>query len=1146
MKKLCFKFAVLALLLFNYQLNAQNIIGQNSSNLEPVIKESMENLSFSQEFNYLSLDKINTEKGLFFKLFMGDDFGKTQKIGLPELPVYYRLIEIPYGADAEIEYSNVVKEKYSLSKYGDLKLIPVQKSLSKSETEQPFIINEKVYSTDKYIGNDLVIIEQLGYMGAVRLARLAISPIKYNPVTNTIEVIKSFDVNVKFTNADIKSTITAKQKYNNQSSLFLSDKLMNGKNLSSTLSSNPITRPLKMIILSDSMFADVLQPYIKWKREKGFEIIEVYKGQTNVGTTNSSMKAYLQSLWNNATSESPAADYLLICGDVQQIPTFDATSDANNPAPTDLYYAEYTGDFLPDVFYGRFSAQTVSQMQAIVNKTINYEKYLIQDTTYLRKTLLVAGKETSSHPTICGNGQVNYAKNYLINNPSTDTLVYYNPASGNYSTQIIDSISRNGYSFINYTAHCDATGWSSPSITSTNINNNINNTGKLPLFINNCCLSSRFNESECFGEAILRANNKGGIGAIGGSNYTYWDEDFYWSVGSKTVALNSSYDSNNLGAYDRLFHTNNEPISQWYVTLGQIVQAGNLAVTQSNSTLTNYYWEIYHLMGDPSLMPYVGLPSTMTNNIPDSLALGSSNVSIQTQPYAFVGVSKNGVLLGASQANSNGVANVNFNQTLNQSGYIKVVITNQFSKPIIDSIALFTPNYPLISINSVKYTNNQNQEVTELKNNEEYFLSFDISNLGTQQLDSLRIKTNNMSNLVFSDSSEFIGNISGLSTITLTNAMKVKIVDGTLDKSHLNYTINIDGANNYSDNKSYSIETYCPELKIENLMISIDSTNNLFVGEGIRVSFDVKNTGRNTTSIGNIVLNHLSSNLSYVSDSVYVLNQLSPNTSSSYSFNLVLNSLSGNNLVGFKIGAYSNLYYDVNLYDSILINGNMETFETGDLSYIPWVNDTSKPWTIETNPSNVYQGSYSLRSGAISDSQKSILNLTMSSMVDDSISFYIKVSTEAGYDFARFYIDNNVIYEKSGTISWQKQIFPISAGQHVFKWEYEKDYSSSSGSDAVWIDNIKLPIQGKISSIENVVKNKDNIIVYPNPAKDIITISNLENNSTISIFDAVGRIYYTSNSLIKNINVSSYPNGVYYLSIKSNNKISTKKIIIAR
>ena len=1142
MKKSFLRFVVLSLLLVNCQLNAQNIIGNRTNNPKPLIKESMENLSFSQEFNSLSLDRVNTEKGLFCRLVMGDDFGKTQKLGLPELPIYYQLIEIPYSAEVEIECTNVVKETYSLNKYGDLKLIPVQKSLSKSETEQPFVINEKAYNTNKYIGNNLVSVEKLGYMGAVRLARLAISPIKYNPVTNTIEVVRSFDVNIKFANSDINATIAAKQKYNNQHSSFLSDKLMNGKNLSATVSSTPINRPLKMIILSDSIFSDVLQPYIKWKREKGFEIIEVYKGQTNVGTTNSSMKAYLESLWNNATSESPAADYLLICGDVQQIPAFDATTDANNPAPTDLYYAEYTGDFLPEVFYGRFSAQTVSQMEAILNKTINYEKYLMPDTNYLKKTLLVGGKdESNTTPT---NGQMNYAKKYL-KNIGADTLVYYNPASGSYSTQILDSISLNGYSLINYSAHCGQTGWGSPSLTVTDINNNINNAGKFPLFINNCCLSNQFTESECLGEAILRANNKGGIGAIGGSNYTYWDEDYYWSVGNKTLSLTPSYDVNNLGVYDRLFHTNNEPISKWYITAGQMVQAGDLAVMQSNSTLTNYYWEIYHLMGDPSLMPYVGLPSTMTNNIPDSLALGSSNISIQTQPYAFVGISKNGILLGASQANSNGIADINFNQPLNQSGYIKVVITNQFSKPIIDSIALFTPSYPLISINSVKYTDSQNQEVTELKNNGEYFLSFDISNVGTQSLDSIRIKTNNTTNLIFLDSSKYLGSLGGLSSITLTNAMKVKIVDGTLDKSHLDYTINIDGENNYSDNKSYTIEAFCPALDIENLTMTTDSTNSSLVGEEIIISFDIKNNGRNTTDSGNVVLNHLSSTLSYISDSTFVLNPLAPNSSVRYSFNLLINSLDVNNFIGFKIGAFANQYYNVKTYDSITVNGNIETFETGDLTYIPWANDSSYPWTIESSSANVYQGSYSLRSGSISDDQKSVLTLTASSMVDDSISFYLKVSTEPEYDFVRFYIDDVVVYKNSGNLDWQKLVYPVELGSHEFKWEYEKDNLYSEGSDAVWIDNVKLPINGTVTSIEDIIENKDNIIVYPNPAKDFITVSNIEKSSTIKIFDAVGRIYY-SNNLINNINVSSFPNGVYYMLIKSNNNISTKKIIIAR
>ncbi|MCK9163608.1 MAG: C25 family cysteine peptidase, partial [Bacteroidales bacterium] len=885
MKRLIFNIFVLFILIFSSKLNAQIIIGEDFKNPNPVFTESSENLFFSQRFSFLGLENVKTEKGTFFKINMGEDFGTSLKVGFPELPIYSQLLELPYGGDIEIEYSNIVTETYSLDKYGNYMIIPVQKSLSKSETENPFIINEKVYLSDEFFGNDLVVVEKLGYMGGVRLARMSVSPIKYNPVSNIIILVKSFDVNIKFVDIDYKATKDAKLKYSNQQSAFLGQKTINGKSISSTIPSSSIDRPLKMIILSDPMFSTVLQPFIQWKKEKGIEIIELYKGQAGVGTSKEEMRSYLQTLWNNATNDSPAADYLLICGDVQQIPAFDAVTDLNNPAPTDLYYAEYTGDFLPDLFYGRFPAQTLAQMGAIINKTIAYEKNLMVDNSYLRKTLLVAGSDNNSPAPTCGNGQVNYAKSYLKNNPNTDTLVYYNPSSATYDSQIRDSISINGYSFINYTAHCGVNGWSNPSLSPGNITS-MNNDGKFAFYINNCCLSSKFSESECFAEAIIRADNKGGIGVIGGSNYTYWYEDFYWSVGSKAVNVNPTYDANNLGAYDRLFHKNNEAFAKWYTTAGQIVQAGNLSVLKYGSNLSNYYWEIYHLMGDPSLSPYVGVPIAMTSLIPDSVPFGSSNISLATQPYAFVGISQNGQLLGASQADSIGDVNIVFDNAINHPSNLKVVITNQFSFPIIDSINVFVPNYPIININSLKYLNSQLEEVTELKNNEEYFISLDIANLGTQAIDNVSLKVSNTQNLIFSDSIEYIGLVGGNSNIISDNALKVRILNGTIDRSQLEYSLEIVGDNNYNNNKVFSIDAFCPELEIENINITKDTTNDLLVGERISISFDIRNVGRNAAEVGNVYFSALSSNLYSQSDSIKVLSSLAPNAFSSYSFDL--------------------------------------------------------------------------------------------------------------------------------------------------------------------------------------------------------------------------------------------------------------------
>ena len=86
--------------------------------------------------------------------------------------------------------------------------------------------------------------------------------------------------------------------------------------------------------------------------------------------------------------------------------------------------------------------------------------------------------------------------------------------------------------------------------------------------IGNACLTSSY-QSTCFGEELLRAANKGAIGYIGASNSSYWDEDYWWGCGFKSVTLNPVYDASKLGSYDRTFHDHGEPLNEWYATRGK-------------------------------------------------------------------------------------------------------------------------------------------------------------------------------------------------------------------------------------------------------------------------------------------------------------------------------------------------------------------------------------------------------------------------------------------------------------------------------------------------------------------------------------------------------------------------------------------------
>ena len=134
---------------------------------------------------------------------------------------------------------------------------------------------------------------------------------------------------------------------------------------------------------------------------------------------------------------------------------------------------------------------------------------------------------------------------------------------------------------------------------------------------------------------------------------------------------------------------------------------------------------------------------------------------------------------------------------------------------------------------------------------------------------------------------------------------------------------------------------------------------------------------------------------------------------------------------------------------------SIEDWETGDFSQYEWEFGGNADWTITDQ--DPYEGIYSAQSGFITDNQTSSLSLDYEVYAEDTLSFWLKVSSENNYDYLRFSVDGNELDSWAGTVAWQQAFYVISAGTHTFTWEYDKDYSVSTGSDACWIDYIVFP-----------------------------------------------------------------------------------------
>lgn len=69
--------------------------------------------------------------------------------------------------------------------------------------------------------------------------------------------------------------------------------------------------------------------------------------------------------------------------------------------------------------------------------------------------------------------------------------------------------------------------------------------------------------------------------------------------------------------------------------------------------------------------------------------------------------------------------------------------------------------------------------------------------------------------------------------------------------------------------------------------------------------------------------------------------------------------------------------------------------------------------------------------------------------------------------------------------------------------------------------------------------------VYPNPVSHNVTVKNGKMIDELKIFDMQGKLclHLSPKQEIVNIDISSFPVGIYFLQIISNNKVSTSKIV---
>jgi len=355
-----------------------------------------------------------------------------------------------------------------------------------------------------------------------------------------------------------------------------------------------------------------------------------------------------------------------------------------------------------------------------------------------------------------------------------------------------------------------------------------------------------------------------------------------------------------------------------------------------------------------------------------------------------------------------------------------------------------------------------------------------------------------------------------------------------------------------------SVVIQAPKIIITNYEITdVNGNNNnrLDIGENATITVNYKNIGHSKALNGNgsITANAF---IAPLTNSQNLLDlDINAENSNSFSFQVNSNAPVGSSVQFDFQNAFG--FYAANLSVIEKIGLIVEDAESADFTNFPWLNQSEIPWEIDAV--NKFQGDNSFVSGNIGDNEVSELTINYTVLEDDTLSFVRRISCEDGYDFLRFYLDNALLAEWSGTSDWLKEKFVISAGAHTLKWAYEKDDMVSAGEDATWIDWIVFP-NGSLTDIPNSisVKNEKKIVgIFPNPVCDAFTLSintKIQELITISLFDLSGRIVHSFDAIKVSEGAnnatfqvpSSIANGYYFLKLSGNEQLTREKISIFR
>ncbi len=527
--------------------------------------------------------------------------------GAPDLAKLTVSLAIPDRARMKV---SIIEEEFT--DFRGICIIPSKGNLSRDI--DPDSVNYEYgreYATDALFPGVTAELRTPHIIRDVRGQTVVIYPFRYNPVQKTLRVYTRLVIEVNSADeTDGENAINFIREDSRTDRAFegiYNRTFLNYHQYQNASRYTPLQDDGKMLIISYGPFMAGMQDFVNWKNMSGIptEMVDV----STIGSTSASIKSFVANYYN-----TNGLTFLLLAGDAAQVP---ASSTSAGYSDNDYGYI-VGNDHYPDIFVGRFSAQTIAQVNTQVERTVEYEKEPSSESDYFGRAMCIASSLGPGD-----NGESDWAHQRNLRTDYMGFTYTYGAelydgsqggadAAGNPTATMVAGEINNGTGIISYTGHGSVNAWVTSGFSNTSVNN-LTNSNKLPFIFSVACANGNFVSTTCFAENWMRATHNG---------------EPTGAIATIMSTINQTWNPPMCGQdemVDILTESYPENIRR---TFGGICMNGCMKMNDVYGTAGNDMTDTWTVFGDPSLMVRTAEPEELDVTHPEEIPVGSGQLTV--------------------------------------------------------------------------------------------------------------------------------------------------------------------------------------------------------------------------------------------------------------------------------------------------------------------------------------------------------------------------------------------------------------------------------------------------------------------------------------------------------------------------------------